>query len=343
MFEHILQKELSVVRYDDIYLQHGLMGYCIFCFWYARKTGNDKYEKLAEQFLMRICKSINFKSSLDIKNGLTGIGIGICFLSQNRYLQGELDYLLNDIDDYLFKIISLGIDKSENATKEKYADVLIDTMIYINFRLRTDIGRISGRRIMELFLIKVLNHVYQNHTISFYEEPLPASISYRTAKYLFALVQTYKLKIYNYRIEHILQELETELLYKIPYCHINRLFLYTVTHEIVTSVKGISENWKEFSFILKKNISIPHILNEEIKDHNMFLTEGLSGVYWLLRYCNRKELNIPYSPQEFYDRFMRSSYGDINSQPEHKQSGIDGYLGLIMVLEKLERYGKHKN
>lgn len=170
------------MRKENLFLQHGLMGYAIFCFWYGRMSQDDKYTKIAERCLMHVCKSVNNKCSLGISDGLSGIGIGICYLCSKNYLEGDPNRLLQGIDDYMFKVIEKGLQQ-ERIENEAYIDSLLDVMLYLNFRLRTDIRKPYEKQILELFFEKILNWSYQNAGYSFFEEPLPSNLSYRLAKF----------------------------------------------------------------------------------------------------------------------------------------------------------------
>ena len=186
LLDDIVHKELSLMRKENLFLQHGLMGYAIFCFWYGRMSQDDKYTKIAERCLMHVCKSVNNKCSLGISDGLSGIGIGICYLCSKNYLEGDPNRLLQGIDDYMFKVIEKGLQQ-ERIENEAYIDSLLDVMLYLNFRLRTDIRKPYEKQILELFFEKILNWSYQNAGYSFFEEPLPSNLSYRLAKFLFIL------------------------------------------------------------------------------------------------------------------------------------------------------------
>lgn len=100
LLDDIVHKELSLMRKENLFLQHDLMGYAIFCFWYGRMSQDDKYTKIAERCLMHVCKSVNNKCSLGISDGLSGIGIGICYLTVAKTIWKEIPI------DY-FKVLTI--------------------------------------------------------------------------------------------------------------------------------------------------------------------------------------------------------------------------------------------
>lgn len=128
--DEIIRKELHHIKNENIFLQHGAMGHCIFWFWYARKTGNVEYEKDAMLNLETVYESVSTKSFLEINNGLAGIGLGICYLIENNYIEGEPDRLLKDIDDHIYRTVICGIDNNKNNIAS-YENTLLDVMLYI--------------------------------------------------------------------------------------------------------------------------------------------------------------------------------------------------------------------
>ncbi len=320
------------MRKGDLFLQHGIMGYAIFCFWYGRLKNDNKYTEIAERCLMHVCKSVNDKCSLGVFDGLSGIGISICYLCAEDYLQGNPDGLLQSIDDYMFKVIQKGLQQ-EHIEDEKYMDSLLDVMLYINVRLRTEIRKPYEKHILELFFIKILNWLYQNAGSLLFEEPLPANLSYRLAKFFFVLGYACDLNFYNYRIKRIIKEIETVVLSRIPYSSFNRLTLYC-SLSILTRQIRLGERWTLYIETLKNSISIEEILCKEIKSYNMFFFDGLGSVYLLYKYCNKNGLIFDVSEDCFIRKLQASEiWKMLDDSFDYKPLGLDGFLGLIMVFE----------
>lgn len=335
--DEIIRKELRHIKNENIFLQHGAMGHCIFWFWYARKTGNVEYEKDAMLNLETVYESVSTKSFLEINNGLAGIGLGICYLIENNYIEGEPDRLLKDIDDHIYRTVICGIDNNKNNIAS-YENTLLDVMLYISFRLKASIKKANEKIVMQHFLILMLDKLYQNHSLSFYEEPLPASTSYKLAKFMFVLTEIHKLNIYNHRIERILNEMKINLFSRIPICHSNRLYLFCALNELTCEIR-LDDSWNTYIDFLRKNISIPIIVNQEIRSNNMFITKGLSGIYLMLKFCNRKQVLIPYSLEDIFNRLMGSTIWKLVESPSDYNdslSGLDGFTGLIMILDDIE-------
>ena len=87
----------------DIGLIHGKMGKAIFFFHYAQFTDNDLYEHYAVRLIKEVVRMIHNKIPCDYENGLTGIGVGFEYLSQNGFIENNTDELLKDFDELLFE------------------------------------------------------------------------------------------------------------------------------------------------------------------------------------------------------------------------------------------------
>lgn len=83
---------------DNLGLFHGKMGIVIFFYHYSRYTSNPIYDEFAGELLDEVYEDINTDLSFDFENGLCGIGWGIEYLLQNKYLKGDSNEVLEDID-----------------------------------------------------------------------------------------------------------------------------------------------------------------------------------------------------------------------------------------------------
>lgn len=81
-FTQVLLEQIgSDVNMHNVYLQHGLSGYCAFYFWLSQKAKDESYETLAKQMLLRVTDSIKQLPAVDIENGITGIGLIVLWLN----------------------------------------------------------------------------------------------------------------------------------------------------------------------------------------------------------------------------------------------------------------------
>ena len=87
-------------------LLHGKMGKAIFFFHYAAFTDSKLYDEYAMELIEEISCMVTNKMPLNYKNGLAGIGVGLEYLIQGQFIEGD-DDIFDDFDkplhDILFK------------------------------------------------------------------------------------------------------------------------------------------------------------------------------------------------------------------------------------------------
>lgn len=98
---------------EEIGLLHGRMGIIIFIYHYSKYVGCKVYEALAGELLETLCSSLNLNMSYFLQSGLAGIGWGIEYLHQNGFVEGDIDDVLEVIDD---KIKEVDISKVKDLT-----------------------------------------------------------------------------------------------------------------------------------------------------------------------------------------------------------------------------------
>lgn len=101
--EKFLQKSLLYILSQinitsNIGLINGKLGVVILLYHYARYKKNHYITNLANTFLEEIIKRTNCDSPLNIPDGLLGIGWGISYLFQQKFISGNVNEILIDID-----------------------------------------------------------------------------------------------------------------------------------------------------------------------------------------------------------------------------------------------------
>jgi hypothetical protein len=89
---------LNASNCPNLGLFDGKMGCVIFFFHYARYTGESLYEDFAGELLDEIYEDIHTETPFDFLNGLLGIGFGIEYLIHQKFVKGNGDEILIDID-----------------------------------------------------------------------------------------------------------------------------------------------------------------------------------------------------------------------------------------------------
>lgn len=84
-------------------LFNGKMGIALFLYRYAKFSGKEFYEKFADDLIDEIYDEINKSMPPDLSRGLSGIGVGLTYLLQEEYLEGDADEILSEIDELLLE------------------------------------------------------------------------------------------------------------------------------------------------------------------------------------------------------------------------------------------------
>ena len=83
---------------SNIGLLNGKTGIAIFFYHYARYTGKHIYNDFAGELLDEIYKEIHVNTPVNFKDGLCGIAWGMEYLIRNRFVGGNPDDVLDDLD-----------------------------------------------------------------------------------------------------------------------------------------------------------------------------------------------------------------------------------------------------
>lgn len=103
----VIEKQLKIIANTLIIngsllggsgLWYGKTGVAVFFFHYAHYTNNELFEDYAVEIINAIQAEIHRNSTASYNRGLAGIGSGIEYLSQNRFLEGDMDVILEDFD-----------------------------------------------------------------------------------------------------------------------------------------------------------------------------------------------------------------------------------------------------
>lgn len=339
--EEIINYELEKPS-CSIDLQSGLMGKALFCIWYYNITNDIKYKKWSYDALDLVYKSINSTNVLRFKDGLLGIASALTLSIHKGYLKGDIDNVCQDVDNLLYKAVSVHIDKiSSSSYANEYEDFFLDYMLYITFRLKVSLNNKDERELYIRFLSLIFNKVYQSHNLSFYEEPIPASCNYKLAKFYFLLSNMFELNIEVQRIAHILDEMKFRILYKIPYIEHNRLILL-ITLKSLSAKNLLDTEWNCYISQMEKQVNLDSIFAKLIEDCNLYGEGGLVWLYAFVTYFNSQQELIEYSKESLIQKLelsiSRMDYNFIVNTTSTKHC-LDGNLGVVWAYYNL-KFGK---
>ena len=96
---------LNAGHIDNPGLFNGKMGISIFFYLYGRYTGNEVFSDYAGELIDEIYEEINTNTPVDFQNGLSGIGWGIEYLVENKFVDADTDEALSEIDNAIYRNI----------------------------------------------------------------------------------------------------------------------------------------------------------------------------------------------------------------------------------------------
>jgi hypothetical protein len=85
-------------------LVHGKMGIAVFFFHYAQFTGNELFADYAMDLMGEMMNQLHVNSPADYEKGIAGIGFGIDYLIQNKFLVPE-DDICEDFDGRMVRAV----------------------------------------------------------------------------------------------------------------------------------------------------------------------------------------------------------------------------------------------
>ena len=316
-------------------LAHGKMGICIYFFVLSRYEENKEYKSVAYKILDEIFERISDVQSIDVKNGLAGIGIGINYLIKNNYAKGDINRILEDIDDILFKNLSY----PQYFTKINSLS-LIHTLYYLCLRLKSQKKGSENEYLYKELVIQTINILYDSLLSDFYEEPLSYNIDYNLPQLLFVLSEIYKLSFYNYRIIKIVEELRYKVLSIVPILQCNKLYLLWGMDVLNKFIND--KYWKKHINLLKSQIDMEIILNYELRNKNIYFNDGITSLYYfsnsLSNYFSREESDI--IGKQIVERINSSGVWNLlkdNLQYFESHTGLfNGFTGVSLLLQHLK-------
>lgn len=276
----------SLSQENDIGLANGQMGHCLYFYILSRKEKCLEYQSIADSLLNSVYGNIYKLSSVDLKTGLAGIGLGITYLVKHNYIQGKLNNTVQDIDNVIFKKLS-----SSTFMEQSDFSILMHLVYYIHIRLKEQKKGSENEYILKEIMIETINHLYKMINSFSFKESLIYTTDYELPQFLYLLSVIYEQNIYNYKLEKIIEEISYSTLNTIPIMHANRLYLLwgiSMLNAVIPEKK-----WKKHLLLLRDNINVHYILSQEVQGKNIFFRTGLTSIYWLL-----SALKDYFSPRE---------------------------------------------
>jgi lantibiotic modifying enzyme len=247
---------------NNLGLMHGKMGISIFFFHLARQTKNKIYEDYAGELIDEIYEEITDNTPVDFENGLAGIGWGIEYLVQNKFIEADTDEVLEEFDNLIFKeliyntpkeiglltgIVGIGayflkrvqpaIPKGKNLASNDEKIITLtnkQTLIHLIDEIERQtqdfsvaiLETVTISQALELSNNQALKHLNPETKETIKSKPY-FDITWNYPVLLWFLSELYKQNILNSKVEKIIQRLLEPLSYKtnLPKLQSNRLLL----------------------------------------------------------------------------------------------------------------------
>lgn len=312
---------------NNLSLATGKMGYCLYFYILGRELNHQEYQATAEKLLDEIFDNIQTVSGIDVKNGLTGIGLGISYLIKNKYVKGNVNDILDDVDDIVFKQLSYPkcVDQIDLLS-------LIHLTYYLQVRLKEQKKGSVNEYLFKELIIETINNLYQKINHELYQESLAYDTDQPLPQLLYLLSVLYNLDFYNYRLIKIIEEISYSVLSTIPILHANRLYLLWGMDSLNKQIAD--KNWEKHILIL----------NNELRDKNIFFKNGVASLYCLLKslknYFPNDELVV--YEQRIREKITSSTIWQLLLNEKDyfgKCKGLyNGYCSIPLIFNKTEYY-----
>jgi hypothetical protein len=196
----------SFAQNTSLDLGIGKMGGCIYSY-VSLDFKKNRYKKTAESLLNDIYNSIDSVNSIDLKYGLSGIGLGLRFLIKKKYIYGDVNRVLKDIDDKVFKsLCNTALIDSFNPL------FLVNLLYYLSIRLEDQRPNSESEYLFQELAIQTINQLYSKIDIHFFREPVNYTFDYALPLFLFVLGEIYHFNFYQDKIKKILDEYSLDIL-----------------------------------------------------------------------------------------------------------------------------------
>ncbi len=205
---------------DDLGLLNGKMGIAICFFHLARISGNSLYEDTAGQLIDEVFENIHINAGWNFENGLAGIGWGIQYLIQNNFIETNSDDEL-DVFDYKLAVLFYCFPEDTGLCTG-----LIGLGMYLLVRLQNlgkeeTITSLTNKHSLTLLISELdrrtlnVNPIISEPSSNFCQKDgedqknknwhFMINLDYPVI--ILFLVEAFRLKVYNIKIERILQRL----------------------------------------------------------------------------------------------------------------------------------------
>lgn len=343
IINEILIEEAPVL--SNIGLLNGKMGICLYFYHLARNTRNETHQQIAEHLLDDVYEKVSQgHTTTDFEKGLTGIAWGIEYLTKNEFVQANTDIILKEVDDKIYRTIIASIDRMPIGLRKGALGYILYLIARLDGEDITDRSN-NNKFIFKRVLIELVNQVgkrVEEREITL-QEPFSFDITWDLPLCLILLSKMKAMDFYNSKINRVLEHLSPSVISLFPSSPSNRLYLLLSIEKVLK--QSDLYGWRNHAMLLRKNIQLEDIIKQDLKNKNIHLLNGITGVDYISRqlYQLIEEETLLFSRQDVIDKIVISDYWEEVKKdgPERKGLGLLRY-GLSGVgLELLALSSKH--
>lgn len=302
---------------------------CIYLFEYARLTKCKETMTLAEDFIERICqnlpKEISTLSLIDQQE----ISVAIDYLIEKKFIEGDINDILYDIDILIYKQLT-----SNSSLLENKQDLLF-SIYYCYIRLKNQLKGTDEEFIFSELIISLFNKLTNPLENDIFEEPFFYTLHYKLPQFIFLIGKLFSLEVYNYRINEILKERNFQILSRIPVLHSHRLYLLW---SLVIAKENIKTAiWDEHINILYKNIDFEKIVHDELPNKGLYFIDGISSIFYFSSSLAEKSYKFPFSTELIHEKIIKNTLcknADWENEALSLKNGLSGLVLTILLIEK---------
>jgi hypothetical protein len=273
-------------------LYSGKMGICIYFFHQARLTQNKIYKKFAEKLLDSIYSQAHIEMSVNVANGLVGICYGINYLIEEKFVSGNANIILEELDDKIFSFLYFNYLENDLYKRMEIIKGVLELSTYFCMRLKNKSLSSNNKYLFKDIVFKSINKIESVDLFEKYSEPPLFSIAnYFFPSYLLLLNEVYELNFCNYKLVKIFDLLSDKIKSSYPLLHSNRLFLSGAIKSI--EQKKSIYGWGEHIHFLEQNVDFSAVLKNEFRNKNIFALDGITGLYYMTKKLH-ESVNINY-------------------------------------------------
>lgn len=314
-------------------LFNGKMGVCVYFFHLSSKSGKADHLAFAEKLLDEVYKQVNNKSiTCGFGDGLAGIAWAINHLIQEGFVEADPDEILEEVEDTVFRYLV-----SQTDFQLGLLEGLLGYLAYLVYRLDQPSPVNPDKEfVLKRMMVEVLNHIgaaIDERKLRVNEPPF-LNFMWDLPLCLLMLAKAYSLHFHQNKISRILENLSPAVLTYFPLHSANKLFLLYGMREVLRQVD--LPLWKNHLDNLSDHLDLTYLLDMELKDKNLFLSNGLAGISNLLRYLPQEHLT--WNQEKIMDKIFTSEYmvshieGKAGNKPVLGLSrGLSG-IGLTYIL-----------